>query len=455
MTGLPSSWAIVPIVDVLEPNENGKPFQQGWSPQCASHPAAEDSWGVLKTTAIQPGQFWDHQNKELPSALSPRPKIEVRPGDLLMTCAGPRARCGVVCLVEHTRPRLMMSGKMYRFRPNKEALLPRYLSYFIQSRAAQVAIDAMKTGISDSGLNLTHDRFATLAIPIAPLPEQHLIVAKIEELMSELDKGVEYLEAAKRQCEIYREIILERAFSRMKESRPLPELLAQPMCNGYSGSPVQRVTPRKVLSLSATTSGVFLHEHFKYLDEPGLDSRDIWCEPGDILVQRGNTAEYVGVPAIYTGGSREFIFPDLMIRLRAERSLITPAYLYYALSTPSIRNELRSKAKGSAGTMPKISQKILSEIKIPYCDPDAQLRITEHIEEVSSRLTAMEHIIAEQLPRTMALRYSILERAFEGRLAPQNSADEPVMSLLKRIRSKQENNVIKKMQGNQKKKEVA
>lgn len=455
MSGLPSSWAIVPIVDVLELNENGKPFQQGWSPQCASHPAAEDSWGVLKTTAIQSGQFWDHQNKELPSALSPRPKLEVRVGDLLMTCAGPRSRCGVVCLVEQTRPRLMLSGKMYRFRPNTEALLPRYLAYFIQSRAAQVKIDTMKTGISDSGLNLTHDRFATLAIPIAPLPEQHRIVAKIDELMSELDKGVEYLEAAKRQCENYRQIVLERAFSGMKSSRSLPELLAQPMCNGYSGSPVPQATPWRVLSLSATTSGVFLHEHFKYLDEPGLKNRDIWCEPGDILVQRGNTPEYVGVPAIYTGGLRDFIFPDLMIRLRAERSLITPAYLYYALSTPRIRNELRRKAKGSAGTMPKISQKILSEIKIPYCDLNAQLRITEQIDEVNSRLSAMEHTIAEQLRRSLTLRYSIFEGAFEGRLTAQNSRDESVMALLKRIRTEQENNVAGKRQGNKRKKEVA
>jgi len=47
-------------------------------------------------------------------------------------------------------------------------------------------IDRMKTGISDSGLNLTHDRFASLNVPVAPLNEQHRIVTKIEELLSEL-----------------------------------------------------------------------------------------------------------------------------------------------------------------------------------------------------------------------------------------------------------------------------
>lgn len=212
MTKVPKSWAVVPIIDVLQRNQNGKPFQQGWSPQCKNHSASEKKWAVLKTTAIQPAQFLDHENKELPEELQPRRHIEVQKGDLLMTCAGPRARCGVVCLVGRTRPKLMISGKMYRFRPNAQAMIPHFLSYFIQSRGAQVAIDAMKTGISDSGLNLTHDRFATLAVPVAPLPEQRRIVAKIEELLPELDKGVESLTVAREQLKAYRQSVLKYAF---------------------------------------------------------------------------------------------------------------------------------------------------------------------------------------------------------------------------------------------------
>jgi type I restriction enzyme, S subunit len=123
MSELPQSWTVVEIVELLQPNGNGKPFQQGWSPQCENSPASEDGWGVLKTTAIQHGDFWPHENKALPTPLVPRKNIEVRPGDVLMTCAGPRNRCGVACLVENTRPRLMISGKMYRFRPHPKVLI--------------------------------------------------------------------------------------------------------------------------------------------------------------------------------------------------------------------------------------------------------------------------------------------------------------------------------------------
>ena len=212
MTNLPSSWALLKIVDVLVPNENGKPFQQGWSPQCEKYPAASNEWGVLKTTAIQEGEFWGHENKKLPNGLEPKPHLGVKNGDILMTCAGPRSRCGVTCFVKHSRDKLMISGKMYRFRCDPDLAYSQYLEHFLHSRESQYKIDRMKTGINDSGLNLTHGRFSELDVPLAPKNEQHRIVAKIEELFSELDKGVESLKAARAQLKIYRQAVLKHAF---------------------------------------------------------------------------------------------------------------------------------------------------------------------------------------------------------------------------------------------------
>ena len=106
----------------------------------------------------------------------------------------------------------MMSGKMYRFRPHPQAMHTKYLAYIIQTPEAQIEIDRMKTGINDSGLNLTHSRFAALKVVVAPLNEQHRIVAKIEELFSELDKGIESLKTARAQLKVYRQAVLKHAF---------------------------------------------------------------------------------------------------------------------------------------------------------------------------------------------------------------------------------------------------
>ena len=106
----------------------------------------------------------------------------------------------------------MMSGKMYRFRSHPEAMHAKYLTYFIQSLETQLEIDRMKTGINDSGLNLTHGRFSSLKVTVAPLNEQRRLVAKIEELFSELDKGVESLKTARAQLRVYRQAVLKHAF---------------------------------------------------------------------------------------------------------------------------------------------------------------------------------------------------------------------------------------------------
>lgn len=209
---LRSGWVTAPIEDLFAPLEDGRTLHQGWSPQCEKGPSeTEHQWGVLKTTAIQPGAFLPEQNKRLPADLTPRPQIEVKPGDILTTCAGPRSRCGIACLVRSTRNKLMMSGKMYRFRVPEAHLDARYLEAFLQTSAAHDAIDRMKTGGSDSGLNLTHERFRRLEVPVAPLNEQRRIVETYEELVSDLDAGVAALDRVREKLELYRASVLKSA----------------------------------------------------------------------------------------------------------------------------------------------------------------------------------------------------------------------------------------------------
>ena len=60
------------------------------------------------------------------------------------------------------------------------------------------------------GLNRNHAYDETVLLP--PLNEQHRIVAKIEELFSELDKGIENLKTAQAQLKVYRQSLLKHAF---------------------------------------------------------------------------------------------------------------------------------------------------------------------------------------------------------------------------------------------------
>lgn len=211
------TWAEAQILDCLEPLDDGKKLHQGWSPQCEASPSpSEDVWGVLRTTAIQDGYFLQAENKRLPYSLVPKPHLEVRPDDILLTCAGPRARCGIVCRVSTTRRRLMISGKMYRFRANRARILPEFLALLLRGEEAQGAINLMKTGSSESGLNLTQERFSSLRLRFGTLAEQNDIVAKVDELMALCDR----LEAARAEREAARDRLTAATLARLNTPDP-------------------------------------------------------------------------------------------------------------------------------------------------------------------------------------------------------------------------------------------
>jgi type I restriction enzyme S subunit len=189
-------------------------LDQGWSPRC-ENVASEDEheWAVIKTTAVQAMTFDEHANKKLPHTLQPRPKYELMPGDLLITRAGPRARAGVCCLVRNVRKRLMICDKVYRFRAYPELALPEYLELVLNAPSMTRRIDELKTGISDSGVNITQQTFRELEITLPDLDTQAQIVSDAECLLTSLNALEAYVAATMARTYNLRSSILTAAFS--------------------------------------------------------------------------------------------------------------------------------------------------------------------------------------------------------------------------------------------------
>lgn len=186
---------------------------QGWSPKCYNEPSTnENEWGVIKTTAIQSCCFLEEENKKLPEKLEPRIKHELKVGDILITRAGPKVRVGVCCLIKKTRPKLINCDKAYRITLNRDVIDAQYFEYVINSPSCIKKLDELKTGISDSGVNLTQNRFYDLQIPLPPLAEQQRIINEIESRLSQATASETYIENALQQAEALRQSILKKAF---------------------------------------------------------------------------------------------------------------------------------------------------------------------------------------------------------------------------------------------------
>jgi type I restriction enzyme S subunit len=186
---------------------------QGWSPKCENREAEDDEWAVIKTTAIQFGHFDPKANKALPRHLSPRRWLGLNSGEIIITRAGPRSRCGVVCRVHSDHPRLMLCDKAYRLVLSESATSPDFVERLLCSPTAMAAIEKLKTGINDSGVNITQSAFLQLALPLPSLPEQEEIVRLLDEQFEVIAQNEREIDAALKRSEALRQSILKKAFT--------------------------------------------------------------------------------------------------------------------------------------------------------------------------------------------------------------------------------------------------
>lgn len=466
---LPEAWMQVPIEDILAVQEDGKLIHQGWSPQCDGVPATDGEWGVLKTTAVQDGYYLEHENKRLPIDKSPKPRIEVRRGDLLITNAGPRSRCGVICLVSETRSQLMISGKIYRLRFPDTMIDSRFVESWLRTALIQKELNDRKTGINESGLNMTQARFLTLPVIVAPLAEQKNIANSLGTLLALVDSSKIRLEKIPQILKHFRQSVLASALSGKltegwREINPsekwktvtLLDVIQSKPRNGYSPKGVEYDTTIKNLTLSAITKGYFLEGCFKYVDIDIADDSYLWVKNSDILIQRANSLEYVGISAIYEGKDNKYIYPDLMMKFRVNESILTK-YLHYSLLSEATREYFRENASGTTGNMPKINQGTVSATPINLPTISEQTEIVRRVEQLFAYADTIEKQMQAALLRVNNLTQSILAKAFRGELTAQWRAENPDLingensaeALLVRIKQERlKNKPVKRGKGN-------
>lgn len=199
----------------------------------------------------------------------------------------------------------------------------------------------------------------------------------------------------------------------MWEWLKLGELLTFGPKNGYSPKPVDFATNTKSLTLSATTSGRFKDDCFKYIDEEIESNSHLWLEENDILIQRGNTIEYVGIGAVYKGPSHHFIFPDLMMKLRVHHN-VNIDFLHLALNSKFSRTYFAENASGTSGSMPKINQYTVVNLPIPIPPLVEQKYIVEKVEQLMGLCDELEARLKKEREESQKLVEVVVKGLLES-----------------------------------------
>lgn len=292
-----------------------------------------------------------------------------------------------------------------------ESLKQKYLLFFFRS---------IEKALSDSGTGttfkaITQEQIRNIRMPVPPLPEQERIVARIEELFSELDKGIEALQAVKAQLKVYRQAVLKEAFTPKSgwTLKSVAEIGEVKLGRQRSPKNISKVYPTKyVRAANITEQGLDLSDMLEMEFSPSERTK-YTLKYGDIILSEASgSAQQVGKPAIWKDEMEDCCFQNTVIRHRVTGANHNYVFWYYKYCYIS---GLFSRIVGGVG-INHIGAKKFSELVVPLAPMQEQSQIVAEIESRLSVCDKIEKTVDESRTKAESLRQSILKKAFEGRL---------------------------------------
>lgn len=424
LNGLPKNWEVKKLGDITKNVEYGS----------AAKSKLEGRIPVLRMGNIQNGKF-DWTDLVYTDDDAEIEKYLLKKNDVLFNRTNNPELVGKTAIYKGERPAIF-AGYLIRINRIKSLIDADYLTYFLNSLYARNYGNSVKSfGVNQSNINGT--KLKTYPIPLPPLSEQQRIVAKIEELFSELDAGVESLKTAQAQLKTYRQAVLKWAFEGKLTNENLPDgelpsgwmwvklgELMESVRNGYSKKPDDKgVFP--ILRISSVRPFKIDLGDVRFLERPLNEANSI--NENDLLFTRYNgSRDFVGVCARVPALKETIFYPDKLIRCRPIiKSLAHSTYLQYAANTGLAREFVLSHIKTTAGQT-GISGEEVKSIPIPICSLEEQQHIVQEIESRLSVCDKLEETIATSLRQAEALRQSILKKAVEGKLVAQDNGEEAI-----------------------------
>lgn len=247
-------------------------------------------------------------------------------------------------------------------------------------------------------------------MPVPPLDEQTCIVARIEELFSELDKAVDTLKTTKEQLEVYRQAVLVDAFRVATNSIHLKiGYVCAKIVDCPHSTPKWEKNGKLCLRTTNFKRGYLDLQSPNYVSEETFNDRNrrIIPQPGDVLYSREGSV--LGIACTIPSN----VYPCLGQRMMLLRSgeKLNNRYLMHYLNSPMVTNHVIA-TKGGTGS-PHINVGDIKEFQIPIPSLEEQSNIVRQIEEQLSSCDNVEKTVDAILTQADAMRQSILKQAFE------------------------------------------
>lgn len=289
----------------------------------------------------------------------------------------------------------------------------KYLYYYLLFQRPNL----VKQGIGGAQPNISQTILKKLIVPYpVDKVEQMCIVARIEELFSELDNGVETLQETKQQLEAYRKAVLTKAFhlEQNTEWKRLDEIsdISGGITKGrdLTGQETLRLPYLRVANVQ---DGYLDLSEMKSIELKASEKEKYLLTEGDVLYTEGGDRDKLGRGTVWYGEIKDCVHQNHVFKARINRDVAIPEYVaYWSMSAPA-RNYFYTKGKQSVN-LASINKSVLSALELPVPSLAKQKRIIQEIEEHLSVCNSIEETIEKALEKADAMRQSILKLAFKG-----------------------------------------
>ncbi len=381
-------------------------FQRGFIPVATTKAAQEN--GI------------DHDKVYfIPKELVKRTEQLLKKDDIVISIANSLELVGRVTPVRSEDIGLTWGAFLGVLRANPKFLFPRFLYLhlkYIKTKEFFRRNARTTTNIS----NISSDTILSCPVPLPPLAEQKRIVKKIEELFAVIDKNIQKLEHTQQALIQYRQSVLNLYFKKSRAPKQKIKMLCQ-VVRGGSPRPAGDLRfyngPIPFLKVADLThsSGKFITTAEHSIKPAGLvKTRQV---PANTLLL-SNSGATLGIPKICSFSTTFNDGIAAFLNLPPE----TLDYHYYFWCSQT--QELRSINQGAA--QPNLNTTIIENTEIPVPSLPEQKAIVEKIEKAFACADKAQAAISAALEQAKQLKQSILKRAFEGRLVPQDPNDKPV-----------------------------
>ena len=294
----------------------------------------------------------------------------------------------------------------------------KYVYYYVLSNQFILSINKLAKGTSYPAV--TNQIVLNQTIPLAPLLEQHRIVSKIETLFSELEHAEKNLHETKKLLETYRQSLLKNVFN---NSQGKASKLGDNISKISRTIKPNNKTEYKFIGLDSINPGsTKLHLIYDFIN---FSSSGSYFSKGNLLYSRMRPnlnkvykAEFEGVC------SGEFFVIKCDDNLNAD-------YLKYLLHSIEFVSYATNKAKGDR---PRLSYGDFASYEIKMVPITEQIQIVEELDNKFTLIDNVADTIDKCFKEIEFLRYSVLRKAFDGKLVNQEPTDEPVRKLLELIK---------------------